>query len=182
MSTNPEISIGNDLSDESWWVAGQNMSIGVLEEGQLLELTIGIPIPSPFAPTDPSKSSGWIKGVLLYDTKELVEQYESYFEQGKLSIFAEENVAIASGGQARLFNDDTILSNVERAALAAVKEEDAILTEGEDISTVKGFIIDEESGMVAGYYRQGTDEMLEAMPKEWMELELETTPNATSIL
>ncbi len=161
VSTNKAVSAGDDLSSEDWWDAESFISIELTEEGQASEMTLWLPIPNPF---NPQEYLGWMIGVLITESEATSIEYAEKLEQGRMSIFFGGELVSDTGDVSRPHQDEITLSYVEQTALNAVEEADESMKEGDPLPEVSGFVVDDEAGVVAAYYRPGIEQTTSVMP------------------
>ncbi len=172
VSTNSEVYPGINVSSQSWWTTTELLAVSVenLKEEQVVKLVYGLRIPNPADPEDMTISLGWLKGVVFLDPSETAQRYADHIEQSEMVILTQGSLLADSSNRARSFEENAPLDSIEQAVIDAVEATDKNLVTASTHLTVDGFVIDDQSGMVAGYYRPSSKDFSGLLPGLWQEI------------
>jgi len=161
VTTEQDISIGEDLSSKDWWDDDNFIAIEPTSDNKITTMRIWLPVSNPF---NPEEVLGRLIGSMKSESETATLEYAEKLDQGRMIAFYGGMLVADSGDSMRVHEDEITLSYIEETAFQAVAEADAAIKPGEPLTEVSGFIIDDEAEVVAAYYRPGAEQTAEVMP------------------
>lgn len=168
-STNREL-MGEELISESWWDPSQYISLEIVKDEHLVRLVIYLPVWDSLDAAESFNSMGWIVGVSELSSQSIVSAYTGYLEQGRMTVFWGDQLMADSNEPKRPFQDKLILTNAEQIAFSDISEVVVAGSEGQERRLNSGFINDDQTNVVAAYFRPGADELATVMPEMFMKV------------